>query len=65
MYKRKMLRSAKKKSPKGKICRRIKIKIKILHMVRNDPWSDHPKTQFLGLFILFLYKLEPDLRYIL
>ena len=43
----KMLRSAKKKkSSKGKMQRRIKIKIKILRMARNDPWSDHPRTRF-------------------
>ena len=36
----------KKKSSKEKIWRKIKIKIKILHMTINDPWSDHPKTRF-------------------
>ena len=44
MYKeKKNVEKCKKKklSPKEK----IKIK-KILHMARNDPWSDHPKTRF-------------------
>ena len=47
MYKEKknVEKCKKKKSSKEKIWRRIKIKIKILHMARNDPWSNHPKTR--------------------
>ena len=62
MYKeKKNVEKCKKKSSKEKIWG----KIKILHMTINDPWSDHPKNTTLGLFILFLYKPEPDLHYVL
>ena len=47
-----------KKSSKEKIWRRIKIKIKIFHMTRNDPWSDHPKTQFWAYLSSFCINLN-------
>ena len=30
---------------------------------KNDPWSDHPKTQF-GLFILSFETINPGLHYV-
>ena len=52
-----------KKSSKEKIWKRIKIKIKkILHMARNDPWSDHPKTRFWAY--LSSSCINPNLAYI-
>ena len=66
MYKEKQnVEKYKKKSSKKKDLKKDQVKIKILHMIGNDPWSDHPKTQFLGLFILFLFKPEPGLCYVL
>ena len=35
--------------------REIKVKIKILHMTINDPWSDHPKDTIFGpIYPLFI-----------
>ena len=44
MYKEKQNVEKYKKIIKRKIRRRIKVKI--LQAIRNDSWSDHPKTQF-------------------
>ena len=63
MYKeKKNVEKCKKKSSKEKIWRRIKIKVKILHMARNDPWSDHPKTWFWAY--LSSSCINPNLAYI-
>ena len=42
--------------------REIKVKIKILHMTINDPWSDHPKTQF--WVYLSYFCINPNLAYV-
>ena len=51
-----------KKSSKEKIWRKIKIKITMLHMTRNDPWSDHPKTRFWAY--LSSSCINPNLAYV-
>ena len=56
------VKKCQKKSSKEKIWRRIKIKIKILHMARNDPWSDHPKTRLWAY--LSSSCINPNLAYI-
>ena len=36
----------------------------VLHMMKNDPWSNYPKTQF-GSTYLFFRNPEPSLHYVL
>ena len=63
MYKEKQnVEKCKKKYQEKKIWREIKVKIKILHMTINDPWSDHPKTRFWAYSSFS--SINPNLAYI-